>query len=91
MREWMTTLHSIHAHPRSQKREMSGDEGSRKWEDEDCPAWKCPKDKTICNCKQGGGIGKASLISCQKFRDFMGWPTNPDNGHKALCPLSRHV
>ena len=56
-------------------KELTNPGGSRKWEDEDCPPWKCPKDKTICNCKQGGGIGKASQISCQKFRDFMGWPT----------------
>ena len=46
-------------------------EGSRKWEDEDCPPWKCPKVKTICNCKQGGGNGKTSKISCTLFRDFM--------------------
>ena len=66
-----------------------GDEGSRKWLAEECPPWKCPKDKTICNCKQGGGDGKASLISCTKFRDFMGWPTNREQ-HERLPKTLRN-
>ena len=28
-------------------------EGSRKWEDEDCPPWKCPKVKTIWLAEDG--------------------------------------